>query len=133
MRGNFYELNINSPAYFTDHYGIDEEVYKYCQQLHDFFRTREYSESMNIIGITPVIAPKEIYDQGMWKEKVQVVGLGSCAIIDIRMDFDNYYNADSNGKIELIQQMIIRAVRKIKSKGKFDWEKFRDDLLKYQG
>ena len=67
------ELNINSPAYFTDHYGIDEEVYKYCQQLHDFFRTREYSESMNIIGITPVIAPKEIYDQGMWKEKVQVV------------------------------------------------------------
>ena len=127
------ELNINSPAYFTDHYGIDEEVYKYCQQLHDFFRTREYSESMNIIGITPVIAPKEIYDQGMWKEKVQVVGLGSCAIIDIRMDFDNYYNADSNGKIELIQQMIIRAVRKIKSKGKFDWEKVRDDLLKYQG
>lgn len=127
------ELNINSPAYFTDHYGIDEEVYKYCQQLHDFFRTREYSESMNIIGITPVIAPKEIYDQGMWKEKVQVVGLGSCAIIDIKMDFDNYYNADSNGKIELIQQMIIRAVRKIKSKGKFDWEKFRDDLLKYQG
>ena len=127
------ELNINSPAYFTDHYGIDEEVYKYCQQLHDFFRTREYSESMNIIGITPVIAPKEIYDQGMWKEKVQVVGLGSCAMIDIRMDFDNYYNADSNGKIELIQQMIIRAVRKIKSKGKFDWENFRDDLLSYQG
>ena len=127
------ELNINSPAYFTEHYGIDDEVYKYCQQLHDFFRTREYSESMNIIGITPVIAPKEIYDQGMWKEKVQVVGLGSCAIIDIRMDFDNYYNSDSNGKIELIQQMIIRAVRKIKSKGKFDWEKFRDDLLKYQG
>ena len=127
------ELNINSPAYFTDHYGIDDEVYKYCQQLHDFFRTREYSETMNIIGITPVIAPKEIYDQGMWKEKVQVVGLGSCAMIDIRMDFDNYYNADSNGKIELIQQMIIRAVRKIKSKGKFDWEKFRDDLLRYQG
>ena len=127
------ELNINSPAYFTDHYGIDDEVYKYCQQLHDFFRTREYSESMNIIGITPVIAPEEIYDQGMWKEKVQVVGLGSCAMIDIRMDFDNYYNADSNGKIELIQQMIIRAVRKIKSKGKFDWEKFRDDLLKYRG
>ena len=127
------ELNINSPAYFADHYGIDDEVYKYCQQLHDFFRTREYSESMNIIGITPVIAPKEIYDQGMWKEKVQVVGLGSCAMIDIRMDFDNYYNADSSGKIELIQQMIIRAVRKIKSKGKFDWEKFRDDLLKYQG
>ncbi|WP_296117264.1 hypothetical protein [uncultured Eubacterium sp.] len=127
------ELNINSPAYFTDHYGIDDEVYKYCQQLHDFFKTREYSESMNIIGITPVIAPKEIYDQGMWKEKVQVVGLGSCAMIDIRMDFDNYYNADSNGKIELIQQMIIRAVRKIKSKGKFDWENFRDDLLSYQG
>ena len=54
-------------------------------------------------------------------------------MIDIRMDFDNYYNSDSSEKIELIQQMIIRAVRKIKAKGKFDWEKFRDDLLSYQG
>ncbi len=59
------ELNINSPAYFTDHYDINEDVYRYCQQLHDFFKDKEYSLTMTIIGITPIIAPKEIYGQGL--------------------------------------------------------------------
>ena len=26
------ELNINSPAYFTNHYGVDDEVYRYCEE-----------------------------------------------------------------------------------------------------
>ena len=103
------ELNINSPAYFTNYYGVDDEVYSYCQNLHNFFKTKEYSETLTIIGITPIVAPKEIYNQGLWKEKVQIISLGTCAIIDIRMDFESYYNADSKEKIELIKQ--IRIVR----------------------
>ena len=57
--------------------------------------------------------------------------MDSCAAINIRMDFESYYQADSNGKIELIKEMIIEVVKKIKLKGKFDWERFRDDLLNY--
>ena len=34
------ELNINSPAYFTNHYGVDDEVYRYCQNLHNYFKTK---------------------------------------------------------------------------------------------
>ena len=52
------ELNINSPAYFTNHYGVDDEVYRYCQNLHNYFKTKEYSETLTIIGITPIVAPK---------------------------------------------------------------------------
>lgn len=26
------ELNINSPAYFNQHYGVDDEVYQFCQK-----------------------------------------------------------------------------------------------------
>lgn len=125
------ELNINSPAYFTNHYGVDDEVYKYCRKLYDYFKTKEYSKTLTVIGITPVIAPEEIYNQGMWKEKVKIVGAGTCAMIDIRINFENYYNADSNEKKELIKQMLIKAIKKIKSKGKFNWEQFRDDLLNY--
>ena len=55
----------------------------------------------------------------------------SWVAINIRMDFESYYQADSNGKIELIKEMILKAVKKIKSKGKFDLERFRDDLLNY--
>lgn len=100
------ELNINSPAYFTNHYGVDDEVYRYCQNLHNYFKTKEYSETLTIIGITPIVAPKEVYNQGLWKEKVQIVSLGTCAMIDVRMDFESYYNADSDGKIQLIEEML---------------------------
>jgi len=127
------ELNINSPAYFTDHYGINEEVYHYCQKLHDFFKDKEYSSTMTIIGINPIVAPQEIYDQGLWKEKVQIISLKTCAIINIRMDFDCYYHANNDEKIELIKQMIIKAVKKIKTKGNFDFERFKNDLLNYRG
>ena len=85
------ELNINSPAYFTNHYGVDDEVYRYCQNLHNYFKTKEYSETLTIIGITPIVAPKEVYNQGLWKEKVQIVSLGTCAMIDVRMDFERIY------------------------------------------
>ena len=47
------------------------------------------------------------------------------------MDFESYYEADSNGKIELIREMTVKAVKKVKSKGKFDWERFRDDLMNF--
>ena len=32
------ELNINSPVYFKDRYGIDDEVYKFCQRAYLFFK-----------------------------------------------------------------------------------------------
>ena len=69
--------------------------------------------------------------RGLWKEHTKIVSLGACAILSIRMDFESYYEADSSGKIELIREMIAKAVRKIKAKGKFDWERFRDDLMNF--
>ena len=46
----------------------------------------------------------------MWKEKVRFIGNGSCASIDIRIDFDQYYNATDEEKA------IIRAVKKSQNK-----------------
>lgn len=37
--------------------------------------------------------------------------------------------ADSDGKIQLIEEMLIKAIKKVKTKGKFDLEKFKEDLL----
>lgn len=64
------ELNINSPAYFSVQYGVDDEVYRYCRSLYAFFQDKEYSKTLSVIGITPVIAPKELYEQGLWKERL---------------------------------------------------------------
>ncbi len=123
------ELNVNSPAYFKEHYGIDNEVYQYCQNLYLFFKEKEYSDSLHIIGIVPVAAPQEMYDSGKWKECVSFRNNKSCASITIRMDFEEYLQADSAQKMRLTREMILKAVKKVKLKGKFDFSQFEKDLL----
>lgn len=122
------ELNINSPAYFNQHYGIDDEVYRFCQQAYMHFKDKEYSEILHMIGIVPVAAPKELYDSGHWKESCTWRCHNSCVAICIRMDFEEYYNADSEKKVLLTKEMILKAVKKIKSKGKFDYDAFEREF-----
>lgn len=122
------ELNVNSPAYFKDHYGVDDEVYRFCQKVYLFFQDKEYSDTLHSIGIMPVAAPQEVYDSGAWKERMQFIGNKSCAIITLRMDFQSYYKASSSEKVEQIKELILTAVKRIKSKGKFDYGKFREDF-----
>lgn len=122
------ELNINSPAYFKEHYGIDNEVYRFCQKAYLFFKDKEYSDTLHIIGIMPIAAPQEVYDSGAFKEYIQLRGNKTCATIAIRMNFENYYKADSFGKVEQTKEMILSAVKRIISKGKFDFDKFKEDF-----
>lgn len=122
------ELNINTPAYFNQHYGIDDEVYSFCQNVYMYFRDKEYSDTLHTIGIAPVAAPQELYDDGAWKESVQLISNKSVAMISVRMDFQEYYNADSAEKILLTKKMILKAVKRIKSKGKFDYDAFERDF-----
>ena len=81
----------------------------------------EYSgpNKMLIIGPANMNTPTENINPNIPK---------SCAIISIRMDFKEYYNADSDEKILLTKKMILRAVKKIKSKGKFDYDAFERDF-----
>lgn len=44
------------------------------------------------------------------------------------MDFEEYYNADSTRKILLTKKMILKAVKKVKSRGKFDYDTFEKDF-----
>lgn len=122
------DLNINSPAYFSDHYGVDNDVYRFCQKAFLFFKDKEYSNTLQTIGITPVAAPQEVYDNGLWKESVRLIGGKECAIIMIRMDFNRYYEADSSEKILQMKETILKAVKKIKSRCSFDYVQFEQDL-----
>lgn len=126
-------LNINSPAYFSEHYGVDDDVYRFCQRTYLFFKDKEYSSTLHTIGITPVAAPQEAYDSGLWKESVQLIGGKECAIITIRMDFNRYYEADSSEKILQIRETILKAVKKVKTKGAFDVKTFEEDLDRITG
>ncbi len=122
------ELNINTPAYFNQHYGIDDEVYRFCQDVYMYFKDKEYSDTLHTIGITPVAAPQELYDDGAWEESAKLINNKSCAIISIRMNFEEYYSANSTKNFFLTKKMILKAVKKIRSKGKFDYDAFERDF-----
>ena len=122
------ELNINSPAYYSVQYGIDNEVYRFCQYLYMNFKDKEYSDTLNIIGLMPVVAPQEMYDSGKWQEQVRLRGNKSVAVITIRMDFEKYHKGDSNEKMIQMKDIILQAVRMVRSRGKFDYQAFEKDL-----
>ena len=82
------EVNINSPVYYKDHYGIDNAVYRFTQRAYLFFREKEYSNTLQIIGIVPIIAPQEVYADGNYKERVKFLCGKSVASVEIGMDFD---------------------------------------------
>ncbi|MCM1173294.1 MAG: Imm44 family immunity protein [Clostridium sp.] len=124
-------LNVNSPAYFSEKYGIDNDVYRYCQNCYKYFLDKEYSPILEIVGIIPLIVPQELYEQGKYKEKVQFIANNSCAIIYVKIDFEKYLAANSEEKIFLMKDAIVRAIKKIKAKGKFDYKKFCEDLRFY--
>lgn len=124
------DLNINSPSYFTQHYGVNNNVYRYCQRCYEYFKDKEYSEVLKIIGICPQCAPKELFQKGKYKETVRFIGSKSCVHIDIRIDFDQYYNAADEEKIAIIKNTILKAVKQVKARGRFDYESFRLDLQK---
>ena len=126
------ELNINSPAYYTSQYGVNDAVYDYCQNLYLYFKNKEYSNTLHTIGIIPIIAPRKMYDEGLWKEKIQFINSKTCAMISIRLDYEQYYKANDQEKIKMMELMLIKAIKKIKNKGEFDTNQFIEDLLNYQ-
>lgn len=126
------ELNINTPVYFKDHYGIDDEVYRFCQRAYLYFKDKKYSHTLQIIGIVPIVAPEDIIKSKNYKEKVKFLCNKNVVSIDIKMDFNNYYNADSITRIKLTKEMILTAVKRIITKVDFDYDKFKDDLISLQ-
>lgn len=124
------ELNINSTAYYSKEYGVNDVVYSFCRQCNSYFKEKEYSETLKTIGIVPIAAPVQMYDDGLWKEKVSMLDQGAVASVSIRMDFESYHNADDLEKVELVKEAVLKAVKKIKTKGKLDYEAFKSDLEK---
>lgn len=126
------EVNINSPVYYKDHYGIDNAVYRFTQRAQLFFKEKEYSDTLQISGIVPIIAPQEVYAAGNYKERVKFLCGKGFASVEVKIDFDAYHYADSAGKITLTKDVILTAAKRIKAKVDFDHDRFRDDLESLQ-
>ncbi len=124
-------LNINSPAYYTNIYGIDDEVYWMCRELSDFVKEKKYSDIIDIVGVVPIIAPKDDIDKGLWKEVKKCDLKFRVATVSLHISFDDYIQSDIEKKKSLIIDNILKSVKIISKKGKFDFNDFKEDIISF--
>ena len=92
------ELNINSPIYYKDVYGVDDEIYRLCQDIHIYFKDKSYSDIINIVGIIPIIAPKELLENGKYKEVKHCSVAYGFADVNLVIDYEEYVEANMDDK-----------------------------------
>lgn len=124
-------INLNSPAYFSKEYGVDDDVYWMCRELCNFVKDKSYSQLIDTIGIVPIVAPKELLDKGLWKEDLEYDLKYKLVYISKHIDFNQYLSANLELRKKLIVKNILESVKAIKKKGKFDYEAFKSDILNF--
>lgn len=127
------ELNINSPSYYKNIYGIDDDIYWMCRGISDFVKDKRYSEVVNTIAITPIVAPRELIEQGKWKEETIYAIKSGLIIVSKHIEFEEYVNSSMEEKKKLIVGNILKSVKAIKNKGKINYFQFQDDILEFLG
>lgn len=125
------ELNINSPSYYTNVYGVDDEIYWMCRELSAFVREKEYSDIINRIGIVPIIAPKSVTEKGLCKSQKKCEPKAGFASICLQIDYEKYVNADMSTKKKFMIDNILASVKAVSKRGKIDYRSFEEDVLKF--
>lgn len=118
------DLNINSPSYYKDIYGIDDEVYRMCRNIRCFMKDKKYSDIIDIIAITPVIAPENLEFSSEWRNSINYRIKSRLINIRRSIDFEEYVNSDIDNKCKLIVKNILESVKAISRKGKLDYDRF---------
>ena len=125
------ELNINSPKYYREIYGVDDEIYNLCQEMHIYFKDKSYSKVINVVGIIPIIAPKELLEKGKYKEVKYCSVAYGFADVNLFIDYEKYVEANMEEKKALIVKNGVDSVKAVKSKGKIDFNQFKKDMISF--
>lgn len=125
------DLNINSPVYYKNIYGVDDEIYLMCRDISAFVKDKKYSDIVDIVGISPVVAPKELTENGQWKEEIKYDLKFKLISVRKQIDFEKYINSNADGKCKLISGNILKSIKSISRKAKIDYNQFEKDLLEF--
>ena len=125
------ELNINSPLYFTRQYGVIDEIYNMYREIRYWVKDKHYSSVVDIVGIVPIIAPKEVIDSGLCKEEKKCETKAGFASVCLQIDYETYVSADIEEKKRLIVNNVLASVKAIRSRAKIDYDEFIKDIMEY--
>lgn len=125
------DLNVNSPSYYTQEFGVDDEIYWMCRDLATFVKEKDYSEAVNVIGIVPIIAPTDVLEKGLCKAHKKCEPHYGFASVSLQIDYDEYVKSDISNKKRLIINNILASVKAISGKGKINYSLFEDDIRKF--
>lgn len=102
-----------------------------CRELSDFVKTRKYSETINIIGIVPIIAPVSVIKKGLCKSHKKCEPQYGFASVSLQIDYEEYVKADTANKKRLIINNILSSVKSVSQKGKIDYGLFEADIRNF--
>lgn len=125
------ELNINSPTYYTQENGVDEDIYWLCRTLSDYVKDKKYSDLINIIGIVPIIAPVSVLEKGLCKAHKKCEPRYGYASVSLQIDYEQYVEADIANKKRMIINNILSSVKAVSLKGKIDYSSFAEDVMNF--
>ena len=124
-------LFINSPAYYTQQYGVIDDIYQLCALISHRIDITVYTHSLDTIGITPIIAPAQVLNNGMWKEVRKISLPYRMASISLVSDYDRFCNSDIVLKKLMILENIFNSLGVIKRRLKenFNFELIKNDIM----
>ncbi len=125
------ELNINSPAYYTREFGVEDEIYWFCRKLSYYVKEKNYSDVIKIIGLVPIIAPKKEIEKGLWKETKKCEIKSGFASVSLQIDYETYVESNMDEKKALIIKNVVDSVKAIKTRTKIDFKLFKEDMNKF--
>lgn len=123
-------LFINSPCYYTQENGVIDDIYQLCKIISCNIDVTLYTDALDTIGITPIIAPAQILESGKWKEEKKISLPYRMASISLISDYDSFLKADMMSKKRIIIENILKSLGVIKRRLKenFDYEKIKNDI-----
>lgn len=129
MAQNFF---INSPAYYTQNHGVIDEIYQMCSGISGAIDIQNYTSSLETIGIVPIIAPRELTNNGLWLGHTKISLPHKMAIVSLNSSYEKFCIANLLQKKEIILTNIVDSLSVIKKrlKSKYDYEDMVRDILK---
>ena len=124
-------LYINSPSYYSQIHGIDDEIYIMCRLLEKNVDIKKYTSLLDTVGITPIIAPSFEIDCANYAEVKYVSLPYRMASISLHVDYLEYISVNIEEKKALIIKNILNSLLVVKKRLKngFDYVRIENDIL----